>query len=231
MRGEGAVNRGLRLVFHILPVGNHYFDLARRPIVLERFIDPIVGWAQEFGLLGLAIVSSTEAAFQPVPPDLMVIPMSIEADTNAGLMAIFLVATISSVFGSIGGYAIGIYGGRPLLDKFSSRKTSRKLEEITRRYGDAGIFIAALSPIPYKVLAWTAGAGRMEIKPFLFAGFLGRGIRFGLEVMIIGLWGDKFIEMLENPTFWAAAGILSIAIFIPIRSWWNGLDKSTEHSL
>ncbi len=198
--------------------------------MLERFTDPIVGWAEDFGLLGLAVVSSTEAAFQPVPPDLMVIPMSIEADTNTGLMAIFLVATISSVFGSLGGYAIGIYGGRPLLEKFSSPKTSRKLEELTSRYGDAGIFIAALSPIPYKVLAWTAGAGRMDIKTFLFAGLLGRGIRFGLEVMIVGLWGDEFIQMLENPLFWVAAGILSIAIFIPISSWWNGLGESPEHN-
>ena len=198
--------------------------------MLERFTEPIVEWANEFGLIGLAVVSITEAAFQPVPPDLMVIPMSIEADTNAGLMVIFLVATISSVFGSLGGYAIGIYGGRPLLDKFSSPKTSMKLEELTIRYGDAGIFIAALSPIPYKVLAWTAGAGRMDIKTFLFAGLLGRSIRFGLEVLIIGLWGDEFIQMLENPIFWVVAGILSIAIFMPISSWWNGLEKSTEHS-
>lgn len=198
--------------------------------MLERFTEPIVEWANEFGLIGLAVVSITEAAFQPVPPDLMVIPMSIEADTNAGLMAIFLVATISSVFGSLGGYAIGIYGGRPLLDKFSSPKTSMKLEELTIRYGDAGIFIAALSPIPYKVLAWTAGAGRMDIKTFLFAGLLGRSIRFGLEVLIIGLWGDEFIQMLENPMFWVLTGILSIAIFMPISSWWNGLEKSTEHS-
>ena len=198
--------------------------------MLERFTEPIVEWANEFGLIGLAVISSTEAAFQPVPPDLMVIPMSIEADTNAGLMAIFLVATISSVFGSLGGYAIGIYGGRPLLDKFSSPKTSMKLEELTIRYGDAGIFIAALSPIPYKVLAWTAGAGRMDIKTFLFAGLLGRSIRFGLEVLIIGLWGDEFIKMLENPMFWVVTGILSIAIFMPIISWWNGLEKSTEHS-
>ena len=198
--------------------------------MLERFTEPIVEWADEFGLIGLAVISSTEAAFQPVPPDLMVIPMSIEADTNAGLMAIFLVATISSVFGSLGGYAIGIYGGRPLLDKFSSPKTSMKLEELTIRYGDAGIFIAALSPLPYKVLAWTAGAGRMDIKTFLFAGLLGRSIRFGLEVLIIGLWGDEFIQMLENPMFWVLTGILSIAIFMPISSWWNGLEKSTEHS-
>ena len=198
--------------------------------MLERFTEPIVEWADEFGLIGLAVISSTEAAFQPVPPDLMVIPMSIEADTNASLMVIFLVATISSVFGSLGGYAIGIYGGRPLLDKFSSPKTSMKLEELTIRYGDAGIFIAALSPIPYKVLAWTAGAGRMDIKTFLFAGLLGRSMRFGLEVLIIGLWGDEFIQMLENPMFWVVAGILSIAIFMPISSWWNGLEKSTEHS-
>ena len=40
--------------------------------------------------------------------------------------------------------------------------------------------------------------------------------------MIIGLWGDKFIQMLENPTFWVAAGILSIAIFI--QSGHGGMD-------
>ena len=196
--------------------------------MLERIVDPVVEWADGFGLLGLALVSASEAAIQPVPPDLLVIPLALDAGSTSSLIAIFLVATLSSVIGSLGGYAIGLYGGRPLIERLAKPSTWRKLEELTRRYGDAGVFIAAVSPIPYKVLAWVAGAGRMDIRTFLFAGLFGRSIRFGLEVIVLGMWGEEFIQMLESPIFWIVAGILSIVAFVPISSWWKGLDNSKE---
>ena len=196
--------------------------------MLERIVDPVVEWADGFGLLGLALVSASEAAIQPVPPDLLVIPLALDAGSTSSLIAIFLVATLSSVIGSLGGYAIGLYGGRPLIERLAKPSTWRKLEELTRRYGDAGVFIAAVSPIPYKVLAWVAGAGRMDIRTFLFAGLFGRSIRFGLEVIVLGMWGEEFIQMLQSPIFWIAAGILSIVAFVPISSWWKGLDNSEE---
>tara|TARA_Y100000588_G_scaffold24925_1_gene24868 strand:- start:3948 stop:4556 length:609 start_codon:yes stop_codon:yes gene_type:complete len=196
--------------------------------MLERIVDPVVEWADGFGLLGLALVSASEAAIQPVPPDLLVIPLALDAGSTSSLIAIFLVATLSSVIGSLGGYAIGLYGGRPLIERLAKPSTWRKLEELTRRYGDAGVFIAAVSPIPYKVLAWVAGAGRMDIRTFLFAGLFGRSIRFGLEVIVLGMWGEEFIQMLESPIFWIVAGILSIVAFVPISSWWKGLDNSEE---
>ncbi len=179
-------------------------------------------------MLGLAIVSASEAAIQPVPPDLLVIPLALDASGPYGLLAIFIVVTLSSVFGSLGGYAIGLYGGRPVIERLAKPSTRRKLEELTRRYGDAGVFIAAVSPIPYKVLAWTAGAGRMDVRTFLFAGLFGRSIRFGLEVLVLGYWGEEFIQMLESTVFWVVAGILSIAAFVPISAWWKGLDNSGE---
>ena len=196
--------------------------------MLERIVDPVVEWADGFGLLGLALVSASEAAIQPVPPDLLVIPLALDAGSTSSLIAIFLVATLSSVIGSLGGYAIGLYGGRPLIERLAKPSTWRKLEELTRRYGDAGVFIAAVSPIPYKVLAWVAGAGRMDIRTFLFAGLFGRSIRFGLEVIVLGMWWEDFIQMLESPIFWIVAGILSIVAFVPISSWWKGLDNSEE---
>ena len=48
---------------------------------------------------------------------------------------------------------------------------------LTLKYGSFGIFIAAFSPIPYKVFGWVAGMGEMEKKPFLLAGLCGRGVR------------------------------------------------------
>jgi undecaprenyl-diphosphatase len=197
--------------------------------MLDGFTDDVIEWADGFGLLGLALVSFTEAAFQPVPPDLLVIPMSIEASGTSELLLIFLVATLSSVLGSLGGYAIGVFGGRPVLEKFAKPEISRKLDELTRRYGDVGVFVAAVSPIPYKALAWTAGAGRMNIRTFLIAGLFGRSIRFGLEVAVLGFWGGEFTRMLENPIFWIVAGLLSIAIFFPLSSWWKSLDPPIEH--
>ena len=68
--------------------------------------------------------------------------------------------------------------------------------------GIKGVFVAAVSPIPYKLLAWTAGAGRMDLKPFVLAGIFGRGIRFGLQALLIGVWGDEFMKHLDNPPFW-----------------------------
>ena len=193
--------------------------------MLERVSEAVIGWADGFGLLGLAIVSSSEAAFQPVPPDLLVIPMSISADSTWELLAIFLVVSVSSVIGSLGGYAIGLLGGRPILEKMAKKSSVSKLEALTERFGEAGVFIAAVSPIPYKAVAWAAGAGRMNIRLFIIAGLIGRGIRFGLEVLVIGMWGDEFIRSLESPIFWLIAGIIALLAFIPLRRWWVALDS------
>jgi len=196
--------------------------------MLEQYSDSVIEWAADFGLLGLAIVSASEAAFQPVPAELLLIPQVLDAESYSRLIAIFLVVTLSSVAGSLGGYAIGMYGGRPLIERLAKPSTWRKMEELTRRYGDVGVFIAAVSPIPYKALAWIAGAGRMDVRTFLFAGIIGRSIRFGLQVVALGVWGEEFIQMLQDPVFWIVAAILSIAAFLPISSWWKGLDNQDE---
>ncbi|MFL2952320.1 MAG: YqaA family protein [Candidatus Thalassarchaeaceae archaeon] len=199
--------------------------------MLEQITDTVVSWGSGFGLVGLAVVSATEAALQPVPPDLLVIPMSLDANSEFELLAIFLVATLFSVIGSLGGYGIGLYAGRPAIEKIAKSSLSRKLDELIARYGDAGVFIAAVSPIPYKLLAWMAGAGRMEIRTFIAAGIFGRSIRFGMEVLIVGYWGEEFVQMLKEPLFWIVVGVFSIVIFVPLNNWWNSLDKPVEEHL
>ena len=199
--------------------------------MLEQITDTVVSWGSGFGLVGLAVVSATEAALQPVPPDLLVIPMSLDANSEFELLAIFLVATLFSVIGSLGGYGIGLYAGRPTIEKIAKSSLSRKLDELIARYGDAGVFIAAVSPIPYKLLAWMAGAGRMEMRTFISAGIFGRSIRFGMEVLIVGYWGEEFVQMLKEPLFWIVVGVFSIVIFVPLNNWWNSLDKPVEEHL
>ena len=188
--------------------------------MLADITDSIIDWADGFGLLGLAIVSATEAAFQPAPPDLLVLPMILGADNSMEILVIVLVATLSSVLGAIGGYGIGVYAGRPVLERFASEGTVSRLENLTIRYGSVGTFVAAVSPIPYKALAWAAGAGRMDLRLFIIAGLFGRGLRFGLAGLILGVWGDEFLSLMQNPMAWLVGSIAGLMLFIPLAKWW-----------
>ena len=58
------------------------------------YFQPFIDWADGFGLIGLALVSASEAAFQPIPPDVLVITMVIEANSILGILLIVLVATL-----------------------------------------------------------------------------------------------------------------------------------------
>ena len=192
--------------------------------MLSQIIDTTIDWADSWGLIGLAVVSATEAMFQPAPPDLLVIPMVLNSHGSVTeIFAIVLTATIFSVFGSLGGYAIGMYAGRPFLEKFAKPNTISRIDNLFLKYGSLGVFIAAISPIPYKAFAWAAGSGKMNIRLFIFAGLLGRGIRFGLEGIVLGFYGEEFSDLMYNPFFWLFGGILATALFFPLNTWWNSL--------
>ena len=159
-------------------------------ILPEGLVDSAIEWADGLGYLGLAILTSTEAALQPIPPDPLVWNMILEADSGIVVATVVLIATLSSVLGALAGYAIGMYGGGWLLERFVSQSTIARLNVLVDRYGSAGIFIAAVSPIPYKALAWIAGAGRMDLRRFVAAGIVGRGLRFGIPGALLSiLWG------------------------------------------
>ena len=192
------------------------------------YFQPFIDWADGFGLLGLALVSASEAAFQPIPPDVLVIPMVIEANSVLGISLIVLIATLSSVFGAFFGYGIGYYGGIPVLERFVSVSNINRLNFLIEKYGSLGVFIAAVSPIPYKSLAWIAGAGRMDLRLFALAGFFGRGIRFGSVGLLIGVYGESVQSSLNWLNF-TLISIVCIIIFIPLVKWWKNMDIEVQH--
>lgn len=182
--------------------------------------------------LVLALVSFTEAIIQPIPPDLVYLPMLYDAMDNTPLVIwYFLVVTLSSVAGSYIGYLLGKHWGRQLLDKFAKQKHVDKLEALTEKYGTLGIFIAAFSPIPYKVFGWVAGMGEMDRRSFIIAGLFGRGLRFGLEALLIGIYGKKALDtinkFLDNEILIALGMMVFAAIGYFIWRWWSKLGDNT----
>ena len=181
-----------------------------------------------FGPASLFVLSFTEAIVQPIPPDVMYIPMLANAAGDVPLVVwLWLTVTVASVLGSLVGYWIGQRWGTSLMKRFGQEKHLTKLEHLTERYGTFGIFIAAFSPIPYKVLGWMAGMGHMAKRPFIMAGLAGRGLRFGVEAVLIGLYGDQAIDammwFLDNEVLLAVLLIVAGASAWFAWRWWSEL--------
>ena len=200
-------------------------------ILPEGLVDSAIEWADGLGYLGLAILTSTEAALQPIPPDPLVWNMILEADSGFVVATVVLIATLSSVLGALAGYAIGMYGGGWLLERFVSQSTIARLNVLVDRYGSAGIFIAAVSPIPYKALAWIAGAGRMDLRLFVAAGIVGRGLRFGIPGALLGIYGESMKSSMtgvEGAITFSVVSIIGLIVVIPAARWWKGLLDEEE---
>ena len=183
----------------------------------------------------LGFVSFTEAIIQPLPPDLVYLPMLYDALDNKSLVLwYFIVVTLTSVAGSYVGYLIGGRWGRQLLDRFAKQKHVDRLEYLTNRYGTVGIFIAAFSPIPYKVFGWVAGMGEMDKRAFIIAGLFGRGLRFGLEALLIGIYGktalDAITKFLDNEILIAVVMVMIIVLGYYIGQWWSNLGQQEQPS-
>ena len=181
-----------------------------------------------FGPASLFVLSFTEAIVQPIPPDIMYIPMLANAAGDVPLVVwLWLTVTVASVLGSLVGYWIGQRWGTSLMKRFGQEKHLTKLEHLTETYGTFGIFIAAFSPIPYKVLGWMAGMGHMAKRPFIMAGLAGRGLRFGLEAVLIGLYGDQAIDammwFLDNEVLLAVLLVVAGAGAWFAWRWWSEL--------
>ena len=197
--------------------------------------EQLLEWFEIFGPASLAILSFTESIIQPVPPDLMFLPMLMNNSGNIPMILwLWVVITLSSVTGSLVGYWIGKNWGKSIIKKFNGEKHIKKLEALTDKYGTLGIFIAAVSPIPYKVFGWFAGMGEMDKRSFVYAGLFGRGLRFGMEAILIGIYGQVALETINNildQEFLIGITIIITGIIIYfILKWWNSINIETETS-
>ena len=73
--------------------------------------------------------------------------------------------------------------------------------------------------------------GHMAKRPFVLAGLLGRGLRFGLEAVLIGLYGAKALDVimwfLDNEILLAVVCIAAIGVLYVLWRWWSKIGPST----
>jgi len=163
--------------------------------IFSRLYEHVMRWARHpHATWYLAGLSFAESSFFPVPPDVMLAPMSMANPRRALFLA--LITTLASAVGGMAGYLIGMLAFdfvEPLLHQWGYFDQYLRAREWFGEWGFWAVLVAGFSPIPYKVFTITAGVIGMAFLPFVLASIVGRGARFILVALLMA-WGGVAME-------------------------------------
>src|SRR5271170_429971 len=193
-----------------------YFRRLRAPrqllvenVLLHQFIDPILQAIRDgvasWGYLGVVIMMAIESANIPLPSEAIMPTAGILVQQNK--MNIHLAAlsgALGCLLGSIPSYFLGLYGGRPFLQKhgrwFLLREKALELaDRWVDRYGDGTFFACRMLPVVRTFISFPAGVLKAHFGMFCLFTFIGSliwcyfltwvGIQFGSNMeMFIKIW-------------------------------------------
>jgi len=176
--------------------------------MLRRIYDWCIAAADKpYALWILTAVSFAESSFFPVPPDIMLIPMSLAKPPRAWLYA--AVCTAASVAGGVLGYGIGavLYDsiGQWLIGLYGYGDKVEAFRSSYAQYGAWIILLKGLTPIPYKIVTITSGFAGYNLWLFILFSIIARGGRFFVAAVLMNRFGDVIRAEIEKRLgFWVA---------------------------
>jgi membrane protein YqaA with SNARE-associated domain len=161
----------------------------------------------------LAAVSFAESSFFPVPPDVMLIPMSLARPDKA-----YFYATLC-MFTSVAGGLLGYFIGAALYDSLGLWLISLygygdKVDAFRQAYAQWGawiILLKGLTPIPYKIVTIASGFTGYPLIPFILLSFIARGTRFYVVAFLLNRYGPQAREIIEKRLgFWVTISAVTL---------------------
>lgn len=191
--------------------------------MLRRIYDWCIAAADRpYALWIIAAVSFAESSFFPVPPDVMLIPMSLARPQRAWLYAV--VCTVTSVAGGLLGYAIGalLYDsvGQWLIQFYGYGDKVDAFRAAYAQYGAWIILLKGLTPIPYKIVTITSGFAGYDLALFVLFSVIARGGRFFIVAILLNRYGPWIRSQIEaRLTLWVTLGaaVLVAGFIIAVR--------------
>ena len=181
----------------------------------------------------LAFISFIESFIFPIPPDVLIIPMTI-ADRKKWIK-IASIATIGSVTGACLGYFIGYVFfnevGLKIFELYGVDNTSFLKDKVSSEGGVVAwmtlLAIAGFTPVPFKLLTITSGFVHFNIIYFIIVATLTRGARFFLIAFLIGNFGPTMKKIIEKKLLKVSI-VFSILVIIVAYFVYNFLIKFTS---
>ena len=168
----------------------------------------------------LSVVSFIESSFFPIPPDVMIIPMSLAKKDE--YLKIFFIATIFSSLGGLFGYFIGsLFTDKAiiLMEFYGYEEQVLQLKsQLNSKSGAYSLwlgtlFLAGFTPLPFKIFTITSGIINFNIFVFFIICLFARGLRFFIVAYFSAKFGKTFVSILEKKgAMWSS--IIGVAIVI-----------------
>ena len=171
----------------------------------------------------LSVVSFIESSFFPIPPDVMIIPMSLAKKEE--YLKIFFIATLFSSLGGLFGYFIGsLFTDKAiiLMGFYGYEEQVLQLKNQLNSKGGAyslwlgTLFLAGFTPLPFKIFTITSGIINFNIFAFFIICLISRGLRFFIVAYFSVKFGKPFVSFLEKKgSMWfSVVGILIIILVL-----------------
>lgn len=189
--------------------------LARPRNVLRRLYDWTVGWAERPGSTwALFAIAFVESSVFPVPPDVLLLALSVGAPRRAFWFA--AVCSVGSVLGGMLGYLIGYSAWHVAKGFFIpyvfSQAVFDQVQVLYQGNAFVAILTAAFTPIPYKVFTVAAGVFHVSFPTLVLASVLGRSARFFAVAGVIYLFGPQVKGLIEKYFDWLAWALLALGV-------------------
>jgi membrane protein YqaA with SNARE-associated domain len=183
--------------------------------MLKRIYDWCVEAADKrYALWILGAVAFAESSFFPVPPDIMLAPMSLAQPKRAWLYA--GVCTVASVLGGVLGYAIGalLYDsvGHWLITLYGLGDKVEAFRASYAQWGALIILAKGVTPIPYKLVTITSGFAGYNLPLFILFSIITRGARFFIAAVLLNRYGDWIKVRIEKHLGLAVAILLAVLV-------------------
>lgn len=163
----------------------------------------------------LGTIAFAESSFFPVPPDAILVPMSLARPKRAWLYA--LICTITSVAGGVLGYAIGAFLfetlGKWLIGMYGYGARVDEMRDLYAQWGWAVIVLKGLTPIPYKIVTITSGLLAYNLPAFVILSLLTRGARFFILAVLLDRYGEPIKALLDKYFGWFLA-LLALSVVL-----------------
>jgi membrane protein DedA with SNARE-associated domain len=205
--------------------------VARIIEVLSAFI---VATISTLGYGGVVLLMAIESACIPLPSEI-IMPFAgyLVYKGQFNLWAVGVAGAVGCVLGSWVAYYVGLYGGRPMIEKYGRYVllSSRDLDLADRwfkRYGEVIVFASRLLPVVRTFIAFPAGVARMNITRFTLYTFLG-SLPWCIGLAYVGqLLGEQWDKNETLKTWFHRFDfIIGILIVLAVVWWvWRHLKHS-----
>jgi membrane protein DedA with SNARE-associated domain len=208
---------------------------------MQSIIDIVVQWATgligDWGLPAVFLLMLLESACIPIPSE-AIMPFAgfAVSEGHMTLLSITVAGVLGNVMGSWIAYGVGLYGGRPFIDRYGKYVLLRHhhvelAERWFARYGPVAVFFSRMLPIVRTFISLPAGVAKMPFWKFTLYTLLGCVpwvLMLGWIGVTLGDHWEDIRPLLHYADYAVVAALAALVVWLVVRRRRRGAAPGGE---